>query len=239
MPNRSARGWSLMPRAPASSARARLGERAVVRVDAAVGDQAVRMGRGGGDHRVVGRRVAVGLVHREHDAPCVRGLQRFDELFRLLLEPVRVVAADVGVRVVEVQRPRVLRRSGPATGGGGRRSRSRLARHPTAGRAMPDTGGMHHPPRPRAHRDRPPHHRGHAAAAGRGLPVAHDRLPQLRTTPTSSPSRTPSSPGSTAAARERARVPRGLGPPHRARRRARVARHVRRVGRAARRAAAR
>ena len=53
-------------------------------------------------------------------------------------------------------------------------------------------------------------------------------------TPTSFPSRTRSSPGSTAGRpRRAARVPRRLRAPHRARRRARVARDVRRDGRAA------
>ena len=45
-----------------------LGHRAVARVDAAEGDEPPVGRRGGRHHDVVGRRVAVGLVHREHDA---------------------------------------------------------------------------------------------------------------------------------------------------------------------------
>jgi hypothetical protein len=61
-----------------------------------------------GDHRVVGDGVAVGLVHREHDAAGARRSERVEQLRRRLLVAVRIVLADVGVGVVEVERARVL-----------------------------------------------------------------------------------------------------------------------------------
>ena len=86
----------------------RLGERVVVGRDAAVRDEPVGVRGGRGDHGVVGARVALGLVHREDHAARAGGGERVDELLGLLLEAVRVVAAEVGVRVVEGERPRVL-----------------------------------------------------------------------------------------------------------------------------------
>ena len=60
------------------------------------------------ERRVVGVRVPVRLVHREHDAAGARRRERRDQLARRLGVAVRVVLADVRVRVVEVERPRVL-----------------------------------------------------------------------------------------------------------------------------------
>ena len=85
----------------------RLRERAVVRVDAAVRDEPVRVGGGRGQDRVVGGAVAVGLVHREHDAAGLDAVQRGQQLVRRLAVPVRVVLPDVRVRVVEVERARL------------------------------------------------------------------------------------------------------------------------------------
>ncbi len=63
----SARGCSLIPRAPAARHRSRLGDRVVVRVDAAERDEQPVESRAACEHHVVGGRIAVGLVHREHE----------------------------------------------------------------------------------------------------------------------------------------------------------------------------
>ena len=55
---------------------------------------------GGRDHGVVGGRVAVGLLHREDHRPAVPGeVQAGEDLLRRGREAVRIVGADVGVRV--------------------------------------------------------------------------------------------------------------------------------------------
>ncbi len=86
----------------------RLGDRVVVRADAAEGDEPVRVVGGGADRDVVGGRVAVRLVHREEHGARVDGSERLEQLVRRLLVAVRVVLPDVGVRVVELQWARVL-----------------------------------------------------------------------------------------------------------------------------------
>ena len=73
--------------------------RAVARVDAAEGDEPPVGRRGGRERDVVGRRVAVGLVHREHDAARSGAAEHVEQLLRGLREAVRIVGADVGVRV--------------------------------------------------------------------------------------------------------------------------------------------
>ena len=56
---------------------------------------------------------------------------------------------------------------------------------------MPDTRGMHHRRLRVRLETRSPRHRGHAAAPQRGLPLAHDRLPQRARLRLPSRSRTP------------------------------------------------
>ena len=58
---------------------------------------------GRADHEVVGLPVAAGLVHREHDAARAGAAERRQQLLGRLGEAVRVVGADVGVGVVEVE----------------------------------------------------------------------------------------------------------------------------------------
>ena len=80
MVNCSARGCSLIPRAPASRQRLASARAIVVRIDPAEGDQAAGGARGGGQRLVVGRRVAAGLVHREGDGARSGRLDRRQQL---------------------------------------------------------------------------------------------------------------------------------------------------------------
>ena len=76
----------------------------------------------GGEDGVVGRRVAVGLVHREEQrAPVAGGVEAADDLLRGRLAPVGIVLADVRVRVEPVVRPSARRaRRGRRAAGAGR-----------------------------------------------------------------------------------------------------------------------
>ena len=143
--NCSARGCSLMPtRAGVQAARAPRRPRRSLRVDAGRTRRAGRRSRRGRrDRDVVGRRVAVGLVHREHDGARVRAARarRISSLGRLL-EAVGVVCADVRVRVEELERAACATRMRPTRGAACVDVQHR-ARHPTARAAVPDTGGMH------------------------------------------------------------------------------------------------
>jgi hypothetical protein len=82
-----------------------LGQRSVVRVDPAEVDDPPAGARLDRPRLVVGGRITVGLVHREGDRPRARVLHRRQQLLGLLAEFVGVVAAEVGVRVEEVERP--------------------------------------------------------------------------------------------------------------------------------------
>ncbi len=82
-----------------------LGDGAVVRVDAAVGDEDAAGFGGGGDHEVVRLAVAGGLVHREDRGARVRPREPGEQLLRRLLVAVGVVLADVGMGVEELERP--------------------------------------------------------------------------------------------------------------------------------------
>ena len=87
----------------------RLGERAVAGLDATEGDeQAIRLPRRL-EHHVIGRRIAIGLVHREHKSPaCVgRGEHRQQFLGRLF-HPVGIVAPEMRVRVEQLQARHLL-----------------------------------------------------------------------------------------------------------------------------------
>ena len=109
---------------------------------------------GRGDRDVVGPRVAVGLVHREHDRARVRRApSTLDQLGRRLLEAVGIVLADVGVRVEELERARGRPGCCPTRGGGSRRCPASGCADPTDGRATSDTGPHAIPPRARPHRD--------------------------------------------------------------------------------------
>ncbi len=101
--NCSARGWSLMPRAPRSSARSASASGVAVRVEPAEGEQAAVRGRGLLDHHVVRRRVSVGLVHREDERASVDALERADELLAGAPVAVGVVRPDVSVRVERLE----------------------------------------------------------------------------------------------------------------------------------------
>ena len=65
--NCSARGWSLIPLAPAARQRSASATGSSCGLTRQNGTSSPSDSRGGLDHHVVGRRVAVGLVHREHE----------------------------------------------------------------------------------------------------------------------------------------------------------------------------
>ena len=82
----------------------RLGERVVVRVDAAERHQQAAGVRGRRDHHVVGGRVAVRLVHREHERAAGAGdLEHLQQLLGVLAHHVGIVLAKVRVRVEQLQ----------------------------------------------------------------------------------------------------------------------------------------
>jgi hypothetical protein len=98
-------GVELDPAGACVEAAPRLGEGAAAGIDPAEGDQSAT-GPGRGRHRlVVGGAVAVRLVHREGHRPGAGPLHRPQQLGRLLLVAVGVIAAEVGVRVEEGKRP--------------------------------------------------------------------------------------------------------------------------------------
>ena len=97
----SARGCSLIPRAPRSRQRTASATASDSRVDPGERDESIGGARGGLEHRVVRRRVAVRLVHREGHGSCADRLERCEQLVGVLLVAVGVVAAEVGVGVVE------------------------------------------------------------------------------------------------------------------------------------------
>ena len=70
-----------------------------LRVEAAERGQPPVRGGGFGNDAIVRRRVAVGLVHRHHDPPCRRRLERRQQLLGREREAVRVVEAGVAVDV--------------------------------------------------------------------------------------------------------------------------------------------
>ena len=78
-----------------------LGDGVGSRIDAAEGDERVRRSRDGFEDVVVGRRIAVRLVHREGDGTGADRLEGVEQLVGLLPVAVGVVAAEVGVGVVE------------------------------------------------------------------------------------------------------------------------------------------
>ncbi len=80
----------------------------VVRAHAAERDELPGVRGGRRDHRVVGRRVAVRLVHREDDGARAGRAERVEQLRERLLVAVGIVAPDVRVRVIEGERARVL-----------------------------------------------------------------------------------------------------------------------------------
>ena len=84
-------------------------ERSVMRVDTAERNQQALVLARGGDDRVVGLGIAVGLMKREHErAPSARPLQRRDQLLRALLHAVGIVVADVRVGVEQLQSRHLL-----------------------------------------------------------------------------------------------------------------------------------
>ena len=84
------------------------GDRAVVRVDAAVGHHHAVRGRRSREHCVVGGRVPAGPVHREPDAASAGLPQHLEQLLGRLAKAVGIVRADVRVRVVEREPAGVL-----------------------------------------------------------------------------------------------------------------------------------
>ena len=102
-------GVELDPASPGREAALGLGDGVVVRVHAAEGhEQPVRFPRRL-DHGVVGRRVAVGLVHREHERAAGAGqLQAREQLLGGLAHPVGVVLADVRVGVEQLDAGHLL-----------------------------------------------------------------------------------------------------------------------------------
>ena len=97
----SARGWSLMPRAPLSRQRRASSSGDSMGPAGRTRTAGRRCGGLGSDH-VVGGRVAVRLVHREHERAGVEVLQVVDQLGPGAAEPVRVVDPDVRVHVEDV-----------------------------------------------------------------------------------------------------------------------------------------
>ena len=90
----------LDPARPARERALGLGDRVGLRVQAAERDQPALGGEGLVDHRVVGRRIAVGLVHREDEgAPGVGDVEQGDQLGERLAHAVGVVFAEVRVGI--------------------------------------------------------------------------------------------------------------------------------------------
>ena len=100
--NRSARGCSLIPRAPRSRQRSASATAIGVRVEAAERHEPPVRRLRLGDDAVVRLGVAVGLVHREDDGARVDDRQRLEQLLRRDRVAVRVVRAGVRVGVEEV-----------------------------------------------------------------------------------------------------------------------------------------
>jgi hypothetical protein len=85
-----------------------LGERVVLGVEAAEGEQPAAGGLRLLDHHVVRRRVAVRLVHREHERPRVDLLERPRQLLAAAAVAVGVVRSDVRVGVERLEVREVL-----------------------------------------------------------------------------------------------------------------------------------
>ena len=157
-------------------AAARLGRRMVARVEPAERHQpAVRGGRRR-DRDVVRARVAVRLVHREHDRARARAApSRSISSAGVCLKPSGSLAPMCVCASKSENGPCAASMLSRTRGAGSRRC-------PTYGAAtLPtprDTGAHAIPPRARPHRDGASRDRGHAAAAARGLPLPPDRLPQ-------------------------------------------------------------
>ena len=103
--NCSARGCSLIPRAPASRQRR---ASATASLCGSTRQNATQRGRPSRPPRPIttslAGRVAVGLVHREHDARAAPArASALEQLLRRLLEAVGIVVPDVRVGVVEVE----------------------------------------------------------------------------------------------------------------------------------------
>ena len=106
--NCSARGWSLIPLAPLASERSASGTGSSCGLTRQNGTSSPSDVARRGEHVVVGGGVAVGLVERERERPARAGeLERGHELLAGLLHPVRVVLAEVGVGVEQLE-PRDL-----------------------------------------------------------------------------------------------------------------------------------
>ena len=199
---RSARGCSLMPLAPASrqrrasvsgSARGSTRQNATSRPPDSAAAASTRSLAG---------RIAVRLVHGEHDAARAgTGSSPASSSLGGLPGAVGIGVADVRVRV---EQPRVAEVGAEAVppGAQDRVDGVHRARDPIqAPPPMADTAGHALPPRARPHRDAAPRDRGHAAAAQRGLPVAHHGLPERPRARVPRRSPTPRSGGWTRAAR--------------------------------------
>ena len=101
-----ARGWSLMPRAPASRHARRLLDRLLGQVEADERDQAAARARANASVRSLAARkagCAVGLVEAEHEraARCRTASDRLEQLVVVAAHAVDVVA-EVDVRVEDV-----------------------------------------------------------------------------------------------------------------------------------------
>ena len=84
----------------------------VGRIEATEGEQAPVRGLGFGEHHVVGRWVAVRLVHREDERAGVDELQAADQLLGAAAVAVRVVLAEMRVRVEQLRTGHALAQQG-------------------------------------------------------------------------------------------------------------------------------
>src|SRR2546423_14987445 len=79
-----------------------LGDRFVVGIHPTERDEAIALASCL-EHRVVGRRITIGLVHRKHErAARSSELEGFEQLVRALLHPIGIVLAEMRVRVEQL-----------------------------------------------------------------------------------------------------------------------------------------